>query len=632
MNTPRAALSIFLLAAPWTASAKDLRLKPDGTGDFATVQAAINAAEPGDRILLAEGTYPEHVTIQDKSDLSLIGEGSVTLATDDGGADVIKLVKVQRVLLKNLHGVHTSPGCDNPVVSIAGSEDVTVEGCDLNGSGTGGVVANGSRGLKILGNHIHKCTWIGVSFTDVSDSVVRGNLIEGNSGGVEMSSVAGIELAANTIARNTGPGLKLEAVKSISVGGNVVAFNSPSWGGPAGGMGQDAKTSASYGPNCVYGNTLQDKPSNFSGLPEADALAQITGDPVLDVDFAVGADAPCAGLGHKFTDYAVAPPKKIAPVAPPPVAIKLPAAAAPAPAAPAPRRDSSELEEFKKALAEINKKLDRPKEAPAAAPAKPAYSSDVDKPSYEAAENADNVAVVIGVEKYPNLPAADFADRDAQAVRAHLRAMGYPSRNIMLLSDRDATRAGMSKTLNTWLPPRVNERSTVFFYYSGHGAPDPESSQAYLVPIDGDPEALEDTAYPVKQLYEKLEKLKAKRVIVALDACFSGAGGRSVLAKGTRPLVSKIDVDLAAGKVVALGASRGDQTSGTIEEQGHGAFTYYMLKGLNGAAAKDGAVTVSGLYDYLAPKVEDAARLRNRSQTPQLMPLSAREGDAVRLR
>jgi uncharacterized caspase-like protein len=150
------------------------------------------------------------------------------------------------------------------------------------------------------------------------------------------------------------------------------------------------------------------------------------------------------------------------------------------------------------------------------------------------------------------------------------------------------------------------------------------SGQTFLVPWDGDPAFLQDTAYPLKRLYEKLNGLKAKRVIVALDSCFSGAGGRSVLAKGLRPLVSKVSTDLAAGKTVALSAAGGDQVSGTLQAQGHGLFTYYLLRGLNGEA-KDakGAVTVASLYSYLLKRVPDAARRDNGDQTPQLSPADA---------
>ena len=103
-----------------------------------------------------------------------------------------------------------------------------------------------------------------------------------------------------------------------------------------------------------------------------------------------------------------------------------------------------------------------------------------------------------------------------------------------------------------------------------------------------------------------------------------------MLAKDARPLVNKIELGAnATGKVVTLSASKSDQISGTVEDEGHGAFTYYLLKGLNGSAQDDdGHVTLKSLYDYLSPKVADAARLHNHDQEPQIIPASGEAIDA----
>ncbi|MFI5362367.1 MAG: right-handed parallel beta-helix repeat-containing protein [Elusimicrobiota bacterium] len=850
----------LLLALAPAVAAKDISVRRDGTGLFASVQAAVDAALDGDRITIAPGQYPEHVTISGKNNLSLVGEGDVTIQTDDPGSVVIAVEKAHGLLLKGLHGVHVSPGCWAPVVTVNDSEDVTVENCDLNGSGTGGVFAESSKNVKVLGNNIHKCTSTGVSLRNVERAEIRDNLIESSQGGISLNGSSDVDVKANTVAKNSDAGLRIESSRAVRVDGNIVAFNKKGWGGTPAGVSQTADSEIVFGVNCVFGNTARDgSASDIGGLADGAAAAQKLADPSFadadTGDFGLKPGSPCAGLGRPdavtLDKLAQAPPvtpedqarlaggiewasarlrfsgrlpgaaqegmggdgfanaallaKKLierdlsvsagtAPQAPTltqgkyerttdfearvakekaayelasrDYALKVSAypawrsnyfletalnevfgaprvadsnynpdtqmfSAGVASASPlakdvkqtlvlkelipndkAPDFDATlrsarprlryavaggaltlvsaelavdgksypalptdaaasgkpltvdiaglvpgaktapstemavhyaknpELEKEYQKLQELSQakaqasELESLKKQVAAMEggAEETKSSDVDAPSYKLAESTSNFAVVIGVEKYPALPAALYADHDARAVHAHLLALGFPERNIMTLTERDATRASMSKALNTWLPNRVKEDSTVFFYYSGHGAPDTSSNSAYLVPIDGDPEALGDTAYPVKQLYEKLGKLKAARVIVALDSCFSGAGGRSVLAKDARPLITKINVgSLAPGKVVALSAASADQISGAVEDQGHGAFTYFLLKGLNGAAADaSGVVTVKGLYDYLSPKVSDAARLHNRDQTPVLA--GAAPDDSVKLR
>lgn len=265
-------------------------------------------------------------------------------------------------------------------------------------------------------------------------------------------------------------------------------------------------------------------------------------------------------------------------------------------------------------------------EQEASAPA--SVSSDVDRPRRKLAQDTKAFAVVIGVEKYSNdLPDAKFAEHDAQAVRASLVALGYPDRNIKFLTGARASKSNLEAYIEEWLPRNVKEGDKVFFYFSGHGAPDPESGQAYLVPVDGDPNYLGKTAYPVKTLYASLGKLKAKQIVVALDSCFSGAGGRSVLAEGARPLVTKVDASVGQdSKITLFAAASPKEITSTIKEQGHGMFTYYFLKGLEGAAAdENGSITAQRLYDYLKPQVQDAASRQNRDQTPMLEGASDRE-------
>ncbi len=265
-------------------------------------------------------------------------------------------------------------------------------------------------------------------------------------------------------------------------------------------------------------------------------------------------------------------------------------------------------------------------EKPAAKPA--AVRSDVDEPRRRFPERPDDFALVVGIEKYSDLPDASFAERDARAVKEHLLALGVPERNVIHLAGDKAGRSALAKYLELWLPRNVTAKGRLFFYFSGHGAPDVKTGQAYLVPWDGDANFLEATGYPVSRLYEKLHALKAREVVVALDACFSGAGGRSVLAKGARPLVTKVDAGTVPADLTVLAAASEDEITSALDEQGHGIFTYYLLKGLGGAAADgSGVVTAKGLFDYLRPKVQDAARRQNREQTPVLR--GARTGEPL---
>lgn len=248
-------------------------------------------------------------------------------------------------------------------------------------------------------------------------------------------------------------------------------------------------------------------------------------------------------------------------------------------------------------------------------------TSDIDESPRKSPRHPDDFALVIGIEKYQSVPSALYGERDAAAFKSYaIATLGVPEENTIYLIGQRATRTGVAKYIEEWLPKNVDAKSRVYVYYSGHGAPDPVKGQAYLIPWDGDPAFLESTAYPVSKLYENLQKLQAKQIFVALDSCFSGAGGRSVLAKGARPLITVTDTALPLDpKLSVLTASSGEEIAGSLDEQGHGIFTYYLLKGLKGEAAdSDGHVTLTSLHSYISQSVKRAARRQNREQSPQL--------------
>ena len=252
--------------------------------------------------------------------------------------------------------------------------------------------------------------------------------------------------------------------------------------------------------------------------------------------------------------------------------------------------------------------------------------ADLAPPETRAVPKDNAYAIVVGVEDYRDLPKVDYARRDAEMVKKYLiKSMGYREQNVVLLLGDRVTRSQLAARFENWLPKQVGDSNDaeVFVYYGGHGAPDPSTNQAFLVPYDGDPAFLEATAYPLNRLYKILSDLPAKRVIVALDTCFSGAGGRSVISKGTRPMLIKVDGPQIGGpNLVVLTAAAGNQVSSAYMDKRHGLFTYYFLKGLQGEADanKDHTVELQELSAYLKANVEAIARRMNVDQSPQLMP------------
>jgi hypothetical protein len=265
--------------------------------------------------------------------------------------------------------------------------------------------------------------------------------------------------------------------------------------------------------------------------------------------------------------------------------------------------------------------FDKPKVAvPAPAPAPPAR---------------DRWAVVVGVGRYesPDIPRLRYTVPDAEAIYQILTGpAGFKPEHVLLLTDRaekKPTYRNLKWALGTFLARSAQRDDTVLIFFAGHGAPEVDQRgierdglAKYLVPSDADPDDLYATALPMDELQTIFGRIEAERVVVFLDACYSGAaGGRTFTPKKSR--ATHIDdlflerLTRAKGRAI-ITASRPAEVSLELPELGHGLFTYYLLRGLQGAADlnRDGIVSLQELYEYVEQQVSQKARAVGGNQHP----------------
>ncbi|HZS35266.1 MAG TPA: caspase family protein [Polyangia bacterium] len=259
--------------------------------------------------------------------------------------------------------------------------------------------------------------------------------------------------------------------------------------------------------------------------------------------------------------------------------------------------------------------------APTAPVAAAPESTTPERRPVRAAGQPQNLALVIGIEQYRDLPRVDHARADSERVAAHMRdVLDIPEDRIALLTDAHATLNDINKYLDGWVPSHARGANRLYFYFAGHGSPELTSGAAHLLPYDGDPRYLKQTAIDMNDLYRRLQASGVTEVVVMLDACFSGTGGRSVLPKGARPLVVVNAPKVVPPSLLVLSAAGATQTTGPHPKAPSGLFTYYLIEGLQGAADADGdgQITANELLRYVQPRVEREARHENRDQSPEL--------------
>ena len=232
-------------------------------------------------------------------------------------------------------------------------------------------------------------------------------------------------------------------------------------------------------------------------------------------------------------------------------------------------------------------------------------------------------AVVIGVGQYQSddIPDLEFARADAQAMVDFLKSdAAGPFDDVLFLADEEATGAAMRQALFVFLQ-QADWNDLVVVYYAGHGAPDPSRpDNLYLLPTDADLNGLAATGFPMWDVKTALRRqIAAERVLVIADACHSAgtADGDVVGGSDGNAIAGGFSQLFTPSRRLMMTAA--DTNEFSLEDArwgGHGVFTHFLLEGLEGSGDldKDGIVTFTELFDYVANNVRTATDGR---QNPQ---------------
>lgn len=256
-----------------------------------------------------------------------------------------------------------------------------------------------------------------------------------------------------------------------------------------------------------------------------------------------------------------------------------------------------------------------------------------DEPTGAPAVPLEIRALIIGVGKhqfgadknlqYPAKDAAAFYDFITSP-----EGLAADPKNVRVLVDENATREAILGAMRDMM--NSGNRSDVFFlYFSGHGQAVDNGQEYYFFTHDTrseDQDAIVRTALSRSEVRARLSNGKVRKKVLFLDACYSGmmaSGG-----KGMGERREHLFQEMAGTDEALVVFTSSSDTEQSFEDEdldgGHGIFTYYVVKGLQGEADKaragnnNGKVTVYELDEYLGDEVNARAlRTKDQPQRPK---------------
>ena len=242
-------------------------------------------------------------------------------------------------------------------------------------------------------------------------------------------------------------------------------------------------------------------------------------------------------------------------------------------------------------------------------------------------------ALIIGNEDYKSFQRTltleqnvDYAKNDAIIFKEYcLRTLGVKEENMHFLLNATAGQMSQEIDLISKILSKLGDQAEVIVYYAGHGYPDEISKIPYLIPVDVSVKNLSN-AVKLSHVYAKLSETNAGKIYIFLDACFTG-GGRNIGLLASRGVRVRPKKGSLSGNLVVFSASSGEQSSLPYHEEGHGMFTYHLLKKLQ---ESNGNIDFGKLSDYIIEEVSLKSLIKNKKEQDPSISFSQRVAEEWR--
>ena len=203
------------------------------------------------------------------------------------------------------------------------------------------------------------------------------------------------------------------------------------------------------------------------------------------------------------------------------------------------------------------------------------FFASLDPSAKKVKSNPNALALIVGVADYEKTNAdAIYADKDAQQFYDYARMkLGIPAKNVKELVNDKADRIEITLAVKDWIARSTKQNKTdIYIYFAGHGLATEDGKDMFLLPYDGLPRLLQESALKRDQLFANIQKANPKSVTVFLDTCYSGTTRGTDMLIASRPIAIRALEQSIPNNFTVFSAAAGDQTSKPLEEAKHGMF------------------------------------------------------------
>lgn len=206
-------------------------------------------------------------------------------------------------------------------------------------------------------------------------------------------------------------------------------------------------------------------------------------------------------------------------------------------------------------------------------------------------------ALIIAVDQYNSVNSLPNTVNDALEIKRLLLESPsfFKEQDVQVIQGSISRRTILLSAIKSFFESAVNT-DVLFLFWAGHGAF--IDNEGYFVPFDGDIYSPNKSMIKMSEVRDLIDQTPARTVLSFFDTCHSGAITRSIQQEMHRGLEVK-----GSGKVL-IAACTASQYA--VDRAGHGAFTDYLIRGLEGEAAdRNGDIDIYNLYSYVSKKLKE---------------------------